>query len=90
MNNMERCVVYKIRNKDYLEEKGEGLSELLRDWLNTNGFDVLVYDFILEDNANIIIDYSFGEKVDIKKLKVLAEKLFKRFNIDFEVEEDNL
>lgn len=84
---MDRCLIYKIENIEYLQSRGDGLSEIIKGWLNTNGFDVIVYDFVLEQVANIIIDYNFDEEADIEKLKELTEQVFKRFGIEYELEE---
>lgn len=83
---MEQCLTYSISNKKYLETRGEGLAEIIKGWLETNGLDVLVYDFILMENANIIVDYSFSENMNTKKLQELVEQIFKNFNIEFELE----
>lgn len=84
---MDRCLTYKIKNVEYLQSRGEGLANVIKGWLNTNGFDVIVYDFIIEEFANIIVDYSFDKEVDIENLKELVEQIFIRFNIDYELEE---
>jgi len=85
---MEQCLTYFISNREYLETKGEGLTQIIKDWLKTKGFDVLVYDFILEEKANIIVDYSFDENVNTERLKILTEQIFKRFNVEYELEEN--
>lgn len=85
---MEKCLTYMIKDVDYLRTRGEGLIEIIKGWLKTKGFDIIVYDLVLEDNANIIIDYSFDENTDTKRLQDLTEQVFKRFNIDFELETD--
>ena len=85
---MEQCLTYFISNEEYLETRGEGLAQIIKDWLVVKGFDVLVYDFILGENANIIVDYSFDENVNIERLKKLTEQVFKRFNIDYKLEEN--
>lgn len=83
---MEYCLVYTIKNTNYLETRGEGLTQIIKDWLRTKGLDVLVYDFILGEDSNIIVDYSFDKNMNIKRLQELTEQVFKRFNIDFDLE----
>lgn len=87
VNGMDRCLTYKIKNVEYLQSRGEGLADIIKGWLNTNGFDVIVYDFIIEEFANIIVDYSFDKETNIENLKELVEQVFIRFNIDYELEE---
>lgn len=85
---MEHCLTYSIMNIEYLETRGEGLADIIKGWLEANKIDALVYDFSLGDNANIIVDYSFDEQIDIERLKDLTEQIFKRFNIEYELEEN--
>lgn len=85
---MEQCLTYSIKNMKYLETRGEGLAQIIKGWLESKGFDVLVYDFILGENANIIVDYSFEENMNTKRLQELVEQVFNKFNIEFELEEN--
>lgn len=85
---MKQCLTYSITNKEYLENKGEGLADIIKQWLVSKGFDVLVYTFILEEETNMIVDYSFDENMNIERLKVLTEQVFKRFNIEYKLEEN--
>lgn len=85
---MEKCLFYKIKNKEYLEARGEGLSEFIKGRLNSKGFDVLVEDLIIEDFANIIVDYSFDINTNVENLKKLTEQIFNRFNIEFELDKN--
>ena len=72
----------------YLETRGEGLAQIIKGWLETKGFDALVYDFILGENANIIVDFSFQEDANTKRLQELVEQVFNKFNIEFKLEEN--
>jgi len=72
---------------EYLTSRGESLTDVIKDWLESKGFDTVVYDFILGEFANIIVDFSFDENVDIERLKKLTEQVFKKFNIEYELEE---
>lgn len=85
---MEKCLTYAITNREYLETRGDGLADIIKGWLISKGFDVLVYAFILGDLANIIVDYSFDENANTERLKNLTEQIFKRFNIEYELEEN--
>lgn len=64
------------------------MAQIIKGWLKTKELDVLVYDFTLGNNANIIVDYSFEENINIKRLQGLVEQVFKKFNIEFELEEN--
>lgn len=85
---MEGCLTYSINNKEYIETKGEGLANIIKGWLNSKGFDVLVYDLVLGDFANMIVDYSFEENIDIERLKQLTQQVFERFNIEYKLNEN--
>lgn len=85
---MEKCLTYSINNTEYMKTRGEGLAQIIKGWLKTKELDVLVYDFTLGNNANIIVDYSFEENINIKRLQGLVEQVFKKFNIEFELEEN--
>lgn len=85
---MEKCLFYKIKNKEYLETKGNGLSKIIKGRLNSKGFDVLVEDLIIENFANIIVDYSFDINTNVEKLKKSTEQIFNRFNIEFELDKN--
>lgn len=84
---MDKCLIYSI-NRDYLTEKGKGLCDIIKRWLNSKGVDALVYDFIVDDNANIIIDYEFDDNIDSERLRQLVEIIFKEFNIKVTLEEN--
>ena len=83
---MKDCLIYKIEDKGYVETRGEGLAGILSDWLRSKGLDVLVYDFALEGEGNIIVDHSFDEIENTKRLEGLVEQLFKKLNISFKLE----
>ena len=85
---MEQCLTYTINNIEYMTTKGEGLADVIGGWLKSKGFDVLVNDFVLGENANIIVDYSFDKNVNVERLQELTEQVFKRFNIEFSLEEE--
>ena len=72
---MEGCLTYSINNKEYIETKGKG-------------FDVSVYDLVLGDFANMIVDYSFEENIDIERLKQLTQQVFERFNVEYKLNEN--
>lgn len=82
---MEKCLTYNILDVNYLKEKGNGLSSMVKEWLLDNSVDALVYEFILGDNASFIIDYTFDEKTNKDKVKKLTENILNRFNIPFEL-----
>ncbi|MDK0668758.1 hypothetical protein QTH49_13375 [Clostridium perfringens] len=82
---MEKCLYYRI-NADYMRTRGNGLADLTKKWLNEQGIDVIVDDFILGEDANIIIDFSFDLKVKREKVILLTEQLFERFKIEFELD----
>lgn len=86
---MKDCLIYKIKDNEYIETRGEGLVGILSDWLRYKGFDALVYDFALEGEGNIIVDYSFDEIENTNILQGLVEQLFKRFNINFKLEDSD-
>lgn len=83
---MEKCLYYRI-NADYMRTRGNGLADLTKKWLNEQGVDVIVDDFILGEDANIIIDFSFDLKVKREKVVLLTEQLFERFKIEFELDD---
>lgn len=85
---MDKCLTYSISNKEYIETKGEGLANIIKGWLESKGFDVLVYDLVLGEFANIIVDYNFEENIDIEKLKQLTQQVFERFNIEYNLDEN--
>lgn len=85
---MEGCLTYSISNKEYIKTKGEGLANIIKGWLNSKGFDVLVYDLVLGDFANMIVDYSFEENIDTERLKQLTQQVFERFNIEYKLNEN--
>ncbi|MCI9069873.1 MAG: hypothetical protein HFJ13_11530 [Clostridium sp.] len=82
---MEKCLTYNILDVDYLKEKGNGLSRIVKEWLSENRVDALVYEFILDDNASFIVDYTFDEKNNKDKVEKLTENILNRFNIPFEL-----
>lgn len=82
---MEKRLYYRI-NADYMRTRGNGLANLIKKWLNEQGIDVIVDDFILGEDANIIIDFSFDLKVKREKVVLLTEQLFERFKIEFELD----
>lgn len=85
---MDKCLTYSISNKEYIETKGEGLANIIKGWLESKGFDVLVYDLVLGEFANIIVDYSFEENINIERLKQLTQQVFERFNIEYNLDEN--
>ena len=85
---MEECLTYSINNKEYIKTKGEGLANIIKGWLNSKGFDVLVYDLVLGDFVNMIVDYSFEENIDIERLKQLTQQVFERFNVEYKLNEN--
>lgn len=85
---MDKCLTYSISNKEYIETKGEGLANIIKGWLESKGFDVLVYDLVLGEFANIIVDYSFEENTNIERLKQLTQQVFERFNIEYNLDEN--
>ncbi|WP_291741074.1 hypothetical protein [Clostridium sp.] len=68
-----------------MKEKGNGLSRIVKEWLSENRVDALVYEFILDDNASFIVDYTFDEKNNKDKVEKLTENILNRFNIPFEL-----
>lgn len=84
---MEECLTYRINNVEYMESRGTGLVDIIKGWLESKGLDIVVYDLILGEVANIIVDYSFDENIDIERLKRLTEQVFKKFNIEYELEQ---
>ena len=82
---MEKCLYYRI-NADYMRTRGNGLADLTKKWLNEQGIDVIVDDFILGEDANIIIDFSFDLKVKRERVILLTEQLFEKFKIEFELD----
>ena len=85
---MDKCLTYSMSNKEYIETKGEGLANIIKGWLESKGFDVLVYDLVLGEFANIIVDYSFEENTNIERLKQLTQQVFERFNIEYNLDEN--
>lgn len=81
---MEQYLEYELKKRYYLEIGGGYLINIIQKCLQTNGFDVIVYDFVKEEFecASIIVDYSFDDNINIEQLKKLTEQLFKRFNIE--------
>lgn len=84
---MEKVLSYKFKDMEYLINKGEGLANIVKDWLKNQGIDALVYTFILGDIGSFIVDYSFDEVVTEKKVKHETELILNRFNIEFELDE---
>lgn len=76
-------------NKDYLEPREELLTNTIKEWLEENSIDALVYTFILGDESNLIVDYSFDEKVSEEKVLGLTEQILQRFNIEYRIEEQS-
>lgn len=82
---MEKCVTY-LLDVNLVQERVERLSELTRMWLNERGIDALVQDFVLGDNASLIVDYSFDKNANHERVKELTEMLLDRLKIEYVIE----
>ena len=83
---MKNTLIYKI-NYNETPFNIERISELLKGWLDENKLDIVITDFELLNESNIILDYSFNPGVNITAIKALTEKFFTRLNIGYEQEE---
>lgn len=83
---MENTIIYKI-NYSETPFNIERISELLKGWLDENKLDIVITDFELLNESNIILDYSFNPRVNITAVKTLTEQFFTRLNIGYELEE---
>lgn len=74
-------------DSEYLESREELLTNTIKDWLSENNIDSLVYTFILGEESNLIIDYSFDKNANEEKVLKLTEQILKRFNIKYKLHE---
>lgn len=84
---MKNTLIYKI-NYSRTPFNLERIRELLNDWLEENKQDIVVTNFELLNEANIILDYYFNPRVSITNIKALTEQFFTRLNIEYELEEE--
>lgn len=83
---MEKCVAYRL-SADLMREKGESIVGLVEKWLHKNNLDVDVYDFTIDNNASLIIDYNNYEDNNIYDvIKKLTEQLLNSLNIQYILE----
>lgn len=84
---MKDILTYKINYSETPFKNIERISELLKSWLDENKLDIVITDFELLNESNIILDYSFNPRVNITAVKTLTEQFFTRLNIGYELEE---
>lgn len=85
---MKDTLIYKI-NYSETPFNISRISELLKGWLDENKLDILVTDFELLNESNIILDYSFNPRVNTTAVKAVTEQLFIRLNIGYELEKQS-
>lgn len=83
---MKDTLIYKINYNETPFNIGR-ISELLKGWLDENKLDIVITNFELLNESNIILDYSFNTRVNISAVKTLTEQFFTRLNIGYELEE---
>lgn len=70
--------------KEYLDEKGNYLAEILENYFVNEGYDIIVECYIEDENLYLIIDCE-DEKENMWSMVSFIYRLLVKFNIEHEV-----
>ncbi|EOR27165.1 hypothetical protein A500_05876 [Clostridium sartagoforme AAU1] len=70
--------------KDYLDEKGNNLAEILENYFVNEGYDIIVERYMEGENSYLIIDCE-DEKENMWNMVGFIYRLLVKFNIEHEI-----